>query len=48
MLMDLNALLAEKKKKAMENNKSFQKNMKSAQGNNNQRQMPMRKSGRGK
>lgn len=45
--MDLNALL-EKKKKANENQKSFLKNGKSPQGNNNQRQMPMRKSGRGK
>lgn len=46
--MDLNALLAEKKKKANENNKPFPKNSKTAPGNNNQRQMPMRKSGRGK
>jgi hypothetical protein len=46
--MDLNALLAEKKKKAIENNKSFLKNSKAIQGNNNHRQMPMRKNGRGK
>jgi len=46
--MDMNALLAEKKKKANENNKAFQKNLKATPGNNNQRQMPMRKSGRGK
>ena len=46
--MDLNAYLAEKKKKANENNKAFQKNSKTVPGNNTQRQMPMRKSGRGK
>jgi len=46
--MDLNALLAEKKKKANENNKQFPKNSKAMPGTNNQRQMPMRKSNRGK
>lgn len=44
--MDLNALL-EKKKKAAENQKAFLKNVKTPVGNN-KRQLPMRKSGRGK
>lgn len=47
-MMDLNTLLAEKKKKANENNKPFPKNSKTTPGNSNQRQMPMRKTGRGK
>lgn len=45
--MDLAALLAEKKKKAAENSKAFQKPLKPAGANTN-RQMPMRKAGRGK
>jgi len=44
--MDLLALLQEKKKKAIENNKSFQKTTKTKPAANNK--MPMRKSGRGK
>jgi hypothetical protein len=46
--MDLNTFLAEKKKKASENNKLLPKNSKAMPGNTNQRQMPMRKTGRGK
>jgi hypothetical protein len=46
--MNMNDLLAEKKKKANENNKLLPKNAKATPGNNNQRQMPMRKAGRGK
>ena len=45
--MDLTALLADKKKKANENNKAFQK-MNKVTANNNKQQMPMRKNGRGK
>lgn len=45
--MDINALLAEKKKKANENQKAFLKNSKT-NASNTQRQMPLRKSGRGK
>lgn len=45
--MDLQSFLAEKKK-ASENQKAFQKNGKMTPGNNSQRQMPMRKTGRGK
>lgn len=44
--MDLPAILLEKKKKANELNKQFPKATKTAA--NNKRQMPMRKSGRGK
>ncbi len=46
--MDLMALVLEKKKKALENNKSFQKatNVKGSSSNNHK--MPMRKAGRGK
>ena len=43
--MDLLTLLQEKKKKANENNKSFQKASKVKTNNN---KMPMRKAGRGK
>lgn len=43
--MDLLALLADKKKKANENNKPFAKAIKAKTTNN---KMPMRKSGRGK
>ncbi|WP_156478556.1 hypothetical protein [Anaerosporomusa subterranea] len=46
--MDINTFLAEKKKKASENQKAFQKSSKATPGNNTQRQMPMRKTGRGK
>mgnify|MGYP006954409146 CR=1 FL=1 len=46
--MDLATLLAEKKKKAMENNKLNPKNTKMKANNNNKSQMPMRKAGRGK
>jgi hypothetical protein len=46
--MDLNTFLAEKKKKASENQKTFLKQGKSMPGNNTQRQKPMRKAGRGK
>ena len=48
--MDFNALLAEKKKKANENQnqKPFGKHTKIGSSNNTQRQMPMRKTGRGK
>lgn len=46
--MDINTFLAEKKKKEGEKQKAFAKNTKMASGKNTQRQMPMRKSGRGK
>lgn len=45
--MDLMALVLEKKKKQLENNKSFQKAGK-ATANNANHKMPMRKAGRGK
>lgn len=45
--MDLMALVLEKKKKQIENNKSFQKAGK-ATANNTNHKMPMRKAGRGK
>jgi hypothetical protein len=45
--VDLATLLSEKKKKANENNKSFQKATK-VNSNNTKRQIPMRKGGRGK
>ena len=45
--MDLLTLLQEKKKKALENNKPFQKAAK-MQSNNGNHKMPMRKAGRGK
>lgn len=45
--MDLLALVQEKKRKAIENNKSFQKATK-AKANNTNNKMPMRKAGRGK
>jgi hypothetical protein len=45
--VDLLALLLEKKKKANENNKAFQKAAKTKTNNTNH-QMPMRKNGRGK
>lgn len=45
--MDLLALVQEKKRKAMENNKSFQKATK-AKANTTSHKMPMRKAGRGK
>lgn len=45
--MDLMALALEKKKKQLENNKSFQKAGKST-ANNTSHKMPMRKAGRGK
>lgn len=45
--MDLMALVLEKKKKQIENNKSFQKAGKTAANNTNHK-MPMRKAGRGK
>ncbi len=47
--MDLMALVLEKKKKQIENNKSFQKAGKGAAATNNaNHKMPMRKAGRGK
>lgn len=46
-IMDLMALALEKKKKQIENNKSFQKAGK-ATANNANHKMPMRKAGRGK
>ncbi|MBC8015300.1 MAG: hypothetical protein H7X79_06095 [Sporomusaceae bacterium] len=45
--MDLLALVLEKKKKALENNKSFQKATKT-NANSGNHKMPMRKAGRGK
>jgi len=45
--MDLLTLVLEKKKKALENNKSFQKAAK-ATANTGNHKMPMRKAGRGK
>ena len=45
--MDLMTLALEKKKKAIENNKSFQKAGK-VKANNTSHKMPMRKAGRGK
>lgn len=45
--MDLMALALEKKKKALENNKSFQKAGK-VKANSSNNKMPMRKAGRGK
>ena len=45
--MDLMALVLEKKKKALENNKSFQKATK-GKSNTANHKMPMRKAGRGK
>jgi len=45
--MDLMALVLEKKKKQIENNKSFQKAGKATANNTNDK-MPMRKAGRGK
>jgi len=45
--MDLMALALEKKKKQIENNKSFQKAGK-ATANSGNHKMPMRKAGRGK
>ncbi|MBP2626231.1 MAG: hypothetical protein H6Q68_942 [Firmicutes bacterium] len=45
--MDLLSLVLEKKKKALENNKSFQKATK-GKANNTNNKMPMRKAGRGK
>lgn len=45
--MDLLALVLEKKKKQIENNKSFQKTTK-AKANSSNHKMPMRKAGRGK
>lgn len=46
--MDINTFLAEKKKKANEKQQAFQKNHKGLSGTSSQRQMPMRKTGRGK
>lgn len=45
--MDLLALVLEKKKKQLENNKSFQK-AGNAKANTSNHKMPMRKAGRGK
>jgi len=45
--MDLLSLVLEKKKKALENNKSFQKATKMKSSNTNHK-MPTRKAGRGK
>lgn len=46
--MDLMALVLEKKKKAMENNKAFQKATNVKGTNSANHKMPMRKAGRGK
>ena len=45
--MDLLALVLDKKKKALENNKSFQKASKT-NANSSNHKMPTRKAGRGK
>lgn len=46
--MDLMALVLEKKKKALENNKAFQKATNVKGTNSGNHKMPMRKAGRGK